>query len=141
MIHQMLFTSLSRHPRGHGSDIDILSAAMTRNRQIGITGFLLRESTGFCQVIEGTEVAVRALFALIERRRKARGRAANAARRAAAGSRDGGARGASFAQPTPGLDDDDDVDWTTPVQPPPGAPDDANNGRPMTPTRLPGSGL
>ncbi|MGR3481608.1 BLUF domain-containing protein [Salipiger marinus] len=66
MIHQMLFTSLSRHPRGHGSDIDILSAAMTRNRQIGITGFLLRESTGFCQVIEGTEAAVRALFALIE---------------------------------------------------------------------------
>lgn len=67
MIHQLLFSSLSQHPRGHGSDIDILSAAMIRNRQLGLTGFLLREAAGFCQVIEGTETAVRAMFALIER--------------------------------------------------------------------------
>jgi hypothetical protein len=39
----------------------------------------------------------------------------------------------TFARPTPGLDDD--VDWTVPPLMPDGA--EANDGRPMTPTRLP----
>jgi WD40 repeat protein len=50
----------------------------------------------------------------------------------------------SFTGPTPGLDDDDDVDWTVPgvdAPRPASSQSQADDGRPMTPTRLPAAGL
>lgn len=62
MIIQLLYTSASRHPRGHASDFDILREAMTRNAREGVTGYLLRDEDGFCQVLEGPREIVERLF-------------------------------------------------------------------------------
>lgn len=67
MIYQLLYTSRSSEPRGHASDLEILAGALTRNRLLGITGCLLREESGFCQVLEGAKETVRALFEEISR--------------------------------------------------------------------------
>ncbi|WP_226624881.1 BLUF domain-containing protein [Alloyangia pacifica] len=62
MIYQLLYTSRSTVPRGGHTDLDILSHALTNNRLLGVTGCLLREEDGFCQVLEGAKDTVRALF-------------------------------------------------------------------------------
>lgn len=62
MITQLLYTSASRHPRGHASDIDVLREAMTNNAREGVTGYLLRDEDGFCQVLEGPRETVERLF-------------------------------------------------------------------------------
>ena len=70
MIHQLLYTSQSRYPRGHRTDLDILHEAVNRNRWLGISGYLLRERNGFCQVLEGDEANVRDLFRRIRKDRR-----------------------------------------------------------------------
>ena len=67
MILQLLYTSLSRYERGHESDLRILQSAMQSNRELGITGYLLRDTNSFCQVIEGLPEVVEPLFASIAR--------------------------------------------------------------------------
>ncbi|MBE9640843.1 BLUF domain-containing protein [Salipiger mangrovisoli] len=67
MIYQLLYTSRSAAPRGDASDIDILTAALANNQLLGVTGCLLREEHGFCQVLEGAKETVRTLFELIRR--------------------------------------------------------------------------
>lgn len=67
MIYQLLYTSRSTVPRGHASDIEILSAALTNNRLLDVTGCLLREEQGFCQILEGARETVRGLFEHIRR--------------------------------------------------------------------------
>ncbi|MBY6002422.1 BLUF domain-containing protein [Salipiger bermudensis] len=62
MITQMLYTSLSRHPRGHSSDFDILQHAMQNNRDRGVTGYLLRDTDRFCQVLEGPREVLESLY-------------------------------------------------------------------------------
>ena len=62
MITQLLYTSVSRYHRGHPSDIDILQHALSHNRPSEITGYLLRDLRSFCQLIEGLEQKVEALF-------------------------------------------------------------------------------
>ena len=62
MITQMLYTSLSRHPRGHSSDYDILQQAMQNNRSGGVTGYLLRDTDRFCQVLEGPQRVLDRLY-------------------------------------------------------------------------------
>ena len=62
MITQMLYTSLSRHPRGHSSDYDILQEAMRNNRSGGVTGYLLRDTDRFCQVLEGPQRVLESLY-------------------------------------------------------------------------------
>ncbi|MCR8550927.1 BLUF domain-containing protein [Salipiger sp. P9] len=65
MITQLLYTSASRHPRGHSSDFEILQDALSHNRVQGVTGYLLRDIGGFCQVLEGPAEIVEPLFARI----------------------------------------------------------------------------
>ncbi|MCA0962162.1 BLUF domain-containing protein [Salipiger bermudensis] len=67
MITQMLYTSLSRHPRGHSSDYDILEHAMQNNRSAGVTGYLLRDTDRFCQLLEGAQGVLDALYDRIHR--------------------------------------------------------------------------
>ncbi|NDV52965.1 MULTISPECIES: BLUF domain-containing protein [unclassified Salipiger] len=62
MIYQLLYTSRSVVPRGGGSDLEILASALTNNQKLGVTGCLLREESGFCQVLEGAKDTVRGLF-------------------------------------------------------------------------------
>ncbi|MCT4556542.1 MAG: BLUF domain-containing protein [Pelagimonas sp.] len=53
MRFQILYTSISTHPRGHVSDLDILKKAQSANRELGLTGFLLRAPNRFIQILEG----------------------------------------------------------------------------------------
>ncbi|ANT60565.1 hypothetical protein AYJ57_09435 [Salipiger sp. CCB-MM3] len=62
MIYQLLYTSRSLFPRRHPSDVDIMTKALDRNLILGVTGCLLREEGGFCQVLEGARSTVRGLF-------------------------------------------------------------------------------
>lgn len=67
MVHQLIYRSLSIHPRGHISDLDILRAAMARNTECGITGYLIRSSSTFLQALEGATDAVAHIYDLIRK--------------------------------------------------------------------------
>lgn len=67
MPFQLSYRSRSIYPRGHLSDLDILRVAIEVNRRLDITGYLIRESGQFAQVLEGCEDKVRDLFHKISR--------------------------------------------------------------------------
>lgn len=53
MPFQIIYTSISTHPRGHVSDLDILKIAQSVNKDLNVTGFLLRAPNHFVQILEG----------------------------------------------------------------------------------------
>ena len=66
-VHQLVYVSSAKVPFDTPALLDLLAVARRNNPRSGITGQLLYKDGNFMQLIEGEEVAVRALFARIER--------------------------------------------------------------------------
>lgn len=67
MVFQLIYTSTSVHPRGHVSDLDILDTSQSVNRQLGLTGFLLRSPNRFIQILEGPQDSVAHIMSKIRK--------------------------------------------------------------------------
>lgn len=65
MIHQVLYTSRETYPLRAEDLIRLLLSARERNRSADVTGVLLYRQGRFMQLLEGSEAAVRPLYAHI----------------------------------------------------------------------------
>ena len=69
MLYQLLYNSVAKSPMDGAALQEILDCSRQRNAIHGITGLLIYEdrTREFLQVIEGSEIAIRALYANISR--------------------------------------------------------------------------
>lgn len=65
MLSTILYCSRSQYTEGHESDQHILSGAIRRNRRLDVSGFLLRGTQSFCQVIEGAADNIEEVYGAI----------------------------------------------------------------------------
>jgi hypothetical protein len=67
MVYHLGYVSTQTTELGPQELLDLLGAARTRNRGLGLTGVLLHRQDSFFQVLEGDASAVRQVFESIQR--------------------------------------------------------------------------
>lgn len=65
-IYRLMYCSVAKKPAGDPTDLEILRSAVANNSKQEVTGILLRTETGFVQVLEGSEAAVKDVYRSVQ---------------------------------------------------------------------------